>query len=193
MSKKKEDLHIALLKFGRDKLENGITFEELCQHIKNRGYEVSDERLKAYFWDNYETLDRQERGSPSKAIEKGLKFSLTVESTFRLIEYEEFKSANRSSRIATRFATAALIVSILAIAFSIYFSNKQLDVSTKIDQDQLNRILQLKFNDSKINQSLAEIIEMQKLQVEQLKARETDQQDKHNQANSADAKSRAAD
>ena len=79
MSKKKEDLHIALLKFGRDKLENGITFEELCEHIKNSGYEVSDERLKAYFWDNYETLDRQERGNPSEAIKKGLKFSLTVE------------------------------------------------------------------------------------------------------------------
>ena len=174
MSKKREDFHIALLKFGRDKLENGITFEELCEHIKNRGYEVSDERLKAYFWDNYEILDREERGNPSEAIKKGLKFSLTVESTFRLIEYEEFKSANRSSRIATGFATAALIVSIVATGFSIYFSNKQLNASTKIDQDQLNRILQLEFDGSKINQSLAEVIEIQKLQMEQLKARVTD-------------------
>ena len=178
MSKEREDLHIALLKYGRNRLEDGITFEQLREHIKNRGYKVSDERLKAYFWDNYETLDRQERGSPQGAIEKGLRFSLTVESTFRLIEYEEFKSANRSSRIATGFATAALIVSIVAAGFSIYYSNKQLGASAKIDPDQLERILQLEFDGGRINQRLEELIELQRLQTEQLKEKKADQQEK---------------
>jgi hypothetical protein len=135
MSKIKEDLHIAILKFGRaqDRLENGITFEELKDHINKRGYDVNEERLKAYFSESYETIDRKKRGNPLKAIEEGLRFSLSIESTFRMIDYEEFKCANRNSRIATRFATAALLVSILSTGFSIYFSNKQIDSSTKIN------------------------------------------------------------
>ncbi len=154
MSMKREDLHIALLKYGRDKLENGITFEELREHIRNRGYEVSDDRLKNYVVWNYESLDRQGRSNPLEAIEKGQKFSLTVESTFRMIEYEELKSANHRSRIATGFATAALVVSFVAAICSIYFSDKQLDASTKIDQDQLDRILQLECDGGKIDQGL---------------------------------------
>ena len=194
MSKKREDLHIALLKYGQDKLENGISFEELREHIKNRGYEVSDKRLRDHFRDNYDALDQQAQGGDSfGAIEKGLKFALSVESTFRLIEYEEFKNANRSSRIAIGFATAALIVSIVATCFSIYFSNKQLDASTKIDQNQLNRILQMEFDGSNINERLKDVIEMQKLQIEQLKERKTDQQEEPNKANSSDANNRTAD
>jgi hypothetical protein len=100
-----------------------------------------------------------------------------------MIEHEEFKSANRNSRIATGFATAALIVSIVATGFSIYFSIKQLDAPNKIDQYQLNKILQLKFDGSEINRRLVEVIETQKLQMKQLKKMETAQQEKHNAAN----------
>ncbi len=133
---KKEDLHIAILKFGRDKLEEGVTFDEFKKHVRAGGYDVSKDRLESYFWGNYEPLDRLERGRPQEATNRGSKFSLTVESTFRLIEFEEFQSANRSSRIATWFATAALVVSIIAAGTSIYFSMKQLESASEIDQEE---------------------------------------------------------
>ena len=110
-----------------------------------------------------------------------------------MIDYEEFKSANRNSRIATRFATAALLVSIVSTCFSIYFSNEQIDSKTKINQGQLNKILQLKVDEREITQRLAEVLERQKLQFDQLKKIKTNRQDKHSQANSADAKNRSAD
>jgi len=67
VSKKKEYLHIAILQYGRDKLEQGITFGQLREHIATRGYKESEEWLKTYFWDNYEVLDREYRRNPSFA------------------------------------------------------------------------------------------------------------------------------
>ena len=164
MSKKNEDLHITLLKFGKDHLEFGVTFQQLQGHIKKRGFDIEEKRLQDYFVENYRSLEITRRGHPIGAADEGLRFSLTVDSTFRLIEHEELKRANQSSRIATYFATAALLVSFIAASFSIYFSNKQLESSTKIDQEQFSQILQLEFDGSKLSQSLEEIIEMQKLE-----------------------------
>ena len=104
-----------------------------------------------------------------------MKFSLTVEATFRLIEYEEFQSANRSSKKATYWAAGALGVSaflaIVSIIFSVYFFNKQLDSPTKIEQDQFDKIIQLQFDASKIEQSIEEIVELQKLQQKMLESK----------------------
>ncbi len=46
---KSEDLHIAILRFGRNKLQEGITSDELEKHIGDIGYDVNKDRLEAYF------------------------------------------------------------------------------------------------------------------------------------------------
>ena len=170
MGKLKEDLHIFILKYGRDKLESGATFDGLCEHIKSHGYNVSIERLATYFWGNYEAFDNKDRpiNSGPDSFKNGVKFSLTVEATFRLIEYEEFKSANRSSKIATNFATAALAVSIIAACFSIYFSRLQLAGSVSLNEEQMVRIINLKYNDSDINSKINELIGQQKVTTQEL-------------------------
>lgn len=137
----KDNLHIAILKFGRTKLQEGITFDELETHLRESGYKVNKDRLKLYVFGAYETLNLADRGSSQKAAVRGVKLSLTMESTFRLIEFEEFRGANRSSRIAIWFATAALVVSIVSTVFSVVFSMKQLDSSSEIDQLQVDGIL----------------------------------------------------
>ncbi len=166
--RKKEDLHIAILKYGEDKLESGVTFVELCTYIKNQGYKVSDYRMRHNMSDNYVVMEQEHQGSPWEAMDDGLKFSLSVESTFRLIEYREFKSANKSSRTATRFATAALGMSILSAFLSIYFSNKQLNTPTNISSDQLTRIIELKYDDSNINKTLELIVTQQKILTDKI-------------------------
>lgn len=116
----------------------------------------------------YEVMEQKHQGSPWDAMDEGLKFSLSFESTFRLIEYKEFKSANKSSRIATIFATAALVVSIFAAFASIYFSNKQLNTPTTISSDQLDKITKLKHDDSNINKTLQSVVEQQKLLTDKI-------------------------
>lgn len=95
MAKKKDDLHIALLKFGKEKLESGVTFKQLQEHIKERGFDIGENRLLDYFVENYRSLEVTRRGHPIGAANEGLRFSLTVDSTFRLIEHEELKCSSR--------------------------------------------------------------------------------------------------
>lgn len=163
MSENKEDLHIAILKYGRDKLESGISFDELCSHIKDKGYDVGKQRLNRYFWENYEEVDRTRKATSEEQAYREQKMSLTVESTFRLIEHEEFQSANINSRNATLFASAALSVSIIAAVASIYFSMKQLNTATIINQDQLTSILSSKYDTSNIEKQITELVKQQSI------------------------------
>ena len=179
----KEDLHIEILKYGKDKLETGVTFDELRTHIKNLGYEVSEYRMRHYLNDNYVIMENEYQGQPWEAMDKGLKFTLSVESTFRLIEYNEFKSANRSSRIATRFATAALLVSIASAWASIHFSMKQLDSETIINTNQLSELLKLKYDDKNIDKNTKTMINNQNLIIQELQNHKTPEGIVNNQKN----------
>ncbi len=166
----KDDLHIAILKYGKDRLEKGITFRELYDYIKEKGYEVSEYTIKSCMGSSYETLEQKYRPLGfSDFGKKEIKFTLTIESTFRLIEYEEFKSANKNALSATRFATSAIFVSIVALVISIYYSSKQLSTATKINDEQLDKIIQLKYDDSSANKKLEEIIKNQKLLIDNQK------------------------
>ena len=64
---------------------------------------------------------------------------MSLDDKFRLLEYQELKEARQSSKIATRFATAALAVSIFVGIFSIYFSyqtmNPEVDHLKSIDKN----------------------------------------------------------
>ncbi len=166
---KKEDLHIAILKYGRDRTENGVLFEDLLNHIKKKGYDVSQERLKIYFAETYESMDlNKRRGSYiDRAKEKS---TLTIESTFRLIEYEEFKSANRSSFRATIFAIIAIIISIISTYMSINYSEKQINSDVSIKQNQIDEIKTLKYDDKILGTKLNRIISNQETIIRQNKS-----------------------
>jgi len=159
---KKEDLHIAILSYGKDNLEAGITLKGLCDHIKNKGYTVDEYRMRSYFDSSYESLDQKYRGIGFDKIPDNVNYALTIESTFRLIEYKEFKSANKNALIAT-------IIAIFAILISIGVGLKQLSTATKINDKQLDKIIQLKYDDSNANKKLEEIIKNQQLQIDNQK------------------------
>ena len=128
----KENLHIAIIKYGRDNAENGVKFENLNHHIKAKGYQVNEDRLKAYFGEIYETMDLSKRSGSydDRAKETSV---LTIESTFRLIEYEEFKSANRSSFWATIFAIIAIVIAAFGTYMSIHYSKEQMNSDVSIN------------------------------------------------------------
>ena len=62
--------------------------------------------------------------------------SMSVEDTFRLLEYTELKEARRSSKVATYFASAALVISIISTLASIYYSHKSMEAKTVIPVKQ---------------------------------------------------------
>lgn len=135
----KDDLHIAILKFGKDKLEEGVTLQELEAYLSDHGYSIPGKhRLHRLFMECYEAIDSDNRNHPGQSAHSGELFALTVESTFRLLEHQELQSANRSSRRATYFASAALVVAILSACFSIYYSHSQLELAEQLQQEQNN-------------------------------------------------------
>ena len=168
MRGKQDDLHISILKFGKDRHEEGVTFSALTSHLESLGHKVSPHRLEFYFFDTYEALDPKKRGNSAVMAEQDVPCGLTIDSTFRLIEYEELLHANRSSKIATYFASAALIVSIATASASIYFSKKQLNADTILSQDQLTEILQLRYDDGNLILILEEMIKSQGLILEEV-------------------------
>ena len=101
---------------------------------------------------------------------------MTLESKYRLIEYQELQDANKSSRRATYWAATAILVSVILMIFSIIDSHKQLNTPIKneptdfsINKDQLQQILELKSGQNKLDSTLSNIIENQKDQIKLLR------------------------
>jgi hypothetical protein len=125
-------VHLQVLEFA-DQNPDGITLEE----------------LKAKFPSDFEWIEREMSHSNlfTHAKEdpwRGGKIYLTFEDRFRLLEHEELKSANSSSRTATYFATAALLVSIVSTSLSVYFFNKQQNAEIKLEEAQIQKLLTIK-------------------------------------------------
>lgn len=181
---RKEDLHISILKYGRDEAENGVFFKDLSKHIKDKGYDVSDERLKAYFGEAYEPMDLSKRkGSYDQGAKE--RSALTIESTFRLIEYEELQNANSSSFYATVFAIVAIIISIFATCKSIYYSEKQLNSDVSINQNQINEIKSLKYDDKNLGEKIDSISSNMEIIIKQNKDFKEMTLQKNSKANNA--------
>ena len=166
MSGKRDNLHITILKYGRDKYEAGVKFSDLTNHLKKLDYKVSPHRLEFYFYETYESIDPRKRGNSGTMVAEDVPCALRIESTFRLIDYEELQHANKSSKRATYWASAALAVSIISSISSIYYSRQQMSTPTTIDKNQVAEILQMKYDDHNISQKMEEILKNQELILE---------------------------
>ena len=110
-----DDLYIALLRYGKDHLGESHTPEDLFEVMKDLGFDSpylsSIEYFRLLFWESFEALDRNVSSLKSSV------WVLSVDSYFRLLEYEELNEARRSSTRALRWARAAMALSgLLAIA-----------------------------------------------------------------------------
>ena len=176
--KQKDDLYIALLKYGEDKLEKGVIFSDIKQYLEKNQYSISDERLRRLFTDTYEPFDPKDNKGWDN-IEDDSTLTLSLESKFRLIDYQELQNANRSSRKATYWAAGAMAISILSIIISSIISYQQLITPTKIEsakfsieQSQMKEILELNNDQTQLDSSLFRIIENQLKLIELTKEEE---------------------
>lgn len=77
-----------------------------------------------------------------------------MDAYFHLLEHEELREARKSSRTATRFATAALCVSIVTGGLSISSSFNP----TKLASDQLDALTRSRPGETSIESKLDELI-----------------------------------
>jgi hypothetical protein len=129
-----QGIYIHALKFGASR--ETFTIQQLTENLGLT--EQQEFRLvvqisnKEIFFHNRSNYIREFREG------KEVELSLSVEDEFRLLEYTELKEARKASRQATYFATAALVVSVVATVSSIGFSYKSsisdINIPTEIEQ-----------------------------------------------------------
>lgn len=129
-----EGIYIRALKFGASR--ETFTIQQLTENLGLT--EQQQFRLVVQISNN--EIFFHNRSNYIHEFRKGkeVELSLSVEDEFRLLEYIELKEARKASRQATYFATAALVVSVIATVFSIGFSYKSsisdVNIPTVIEQ-----------------------------------------------------------
>ncbi|GAB5478810.1 MAG: hypothetical protein Marn2KO_22770 [Marinobacter nauticus] len=148
-----QGIYIRALKFGASK--ETFTIQQLTENLGLT--EQQEFRLvvqlsnKEIFFHNRSNYIREFREG------KEVELSLSVEDEFRLLEYTELKEARKASRQATYFATAALIVSVIATISSIGFSYKSSISDIKIPTEIEQKIAGIEENAELMVKALSEL------------------------------------
>ena len=112
-----DDLYIAVLRYGREHLGEYTTPEDLFEVMKARGFESaylsSFENFELLFWETFTALDRKVSSRDSS------NWLLSLDSYFRLLEYEELHEARSSAKRATKIAIAAITIAAILAAASV--------------------------------------------------------------------------
>ena len=113
-----DDLYIEMLRYGREHLGHGVTIADTRTHLRklHSGAELveSETRFGNTFGETFLPIAGADNPSGIQM------YSLKMEGYFNLLEHEELNEARRSSRNALRVAIAALVISGILSAVSIF-------------------------------------------------------------------------
>ena len=129
-----QGIYIRALKFGANR--ETFTIEQLTENLGL----TEQQQFRLVVQISNKEIFFHNRSSYIHEFRKGkeVELSLSVEDEFRLLEYTELREARKASRQATYFATAALVVSVIATVSSIGFSYKSsvsdINIPTGIEQ-----------------------------------------------------------
>ena len=176
------DIYIRVLEFARKRGSEGFSYKEFKE-------EFGEDKEAIFVSALTNSSFSHMRGKGEGVGTFDSYYILSFEGRFKLFEYFELKAAQRSSLVATRFAMAALVVSVIATIFSIYYSNLQISSPNRLDQ------LQLKALSSSLSKSIeSDINAMQQTVNSELKiiSGTIIKLDAHNQQLNMDAAKNAA-
>jgi hypothetical protein len=138
--RRKEDIYIAVLKFGKDNIGKPFKFTELEKRLKDKGYEYEEFALRQFFAALFISVESPHGNDQNRPIDPNQTFFLEQSGYFHLLEFQELESARKSSLQAIYFAVIAIFISVASTCISIYYSNKQLNNPTTISNDQFEAL-----------------------------------------------------
>ncbi|MFQ5432359.1 MAG: hypothetical protein ACE5EN_07640 [Nitrospinota bacterium] len=141
--KKKEDLYITLIRYGREHLKNGTDTDAAYNYLKEQGF-VFEEKNQALFGNVFHTIFYR------PVITRGNYF-LKLEYYFQLLEYEELNEARNNSSWAHFFAICAIMISIMVGGYQIFKPSE-----VKLIPSQQKQITNLNKKLSDLNQKIDE-------------------------------------
>ncbi len=134
------DLYISILAYGRDNVGKSVKYSDLLKHLTSLGYKYDEFSVRQFFADLFIDKQRPDLNDPSHKLPDTGEYYLKHQGYFNLLEYTELTAARRSSTLATCFATLAILISIGSMFFSIHFSKKQLEQSTKTNTTRIEQM-----------------------------------------------------
>lgn len=119
----RQDIYIKAIMYGSQR--DTFTIQDITEHLDL----TKEQEFRLAFQIKNKEIFYHDRSNYLEGYDQGesINLSLSVEDEFRLLEYIELKEARASSKQATWFASAALVVSILTAFLSTYFSYKSLN------------------------------------------------------------------
>lgn len=143
----KEDLYIALLRYGKENLSIGRTYNELKKHLEDQGHEFTDGQLKRIFSDAYEFpvgLGALPNGGSYRILDDRIKHNvphlLTLAAYFQLLEYQELTEARKTSRLAMVISIGAVVLTLVIGIASLLLAASDPEFQT-LDPVQLEQLL----------------------------------------------------
>ncbi len=118
MNKKDEDLYIALIRYGRDHLKEGVDRDQAKQYLIEKGYSFDDGDRQFLFTRLFNDTFVSQGFIGSKGF-------LLLSSYFNLLEYEELNEARQQAKDAKKMAIIAIFISAFLALASIGFSYYQ--------------------------------------------------------------------
>lgn len=137
MTKNQGNIYLDALEYGEKQLfkRQAITRQQLRKYLEDKGYKFITNEEKRLLKDLGREAFFIYVGEPSNR-----KYYLNIEGYFKLLEYRELSDARKSSKEAKIYAIAAIVISIITLLVSIYFSNMELKQKTTIDNKQFKVI-----------------------------------------------------
>ncbi|MDB5256795.1 MAG: hypothetical protein JWM14_1490 [Chitinophagaceae bacterium] len=137
-----EDIYIVSLQIFKASWLEGLTFAEYLYTVRNiYGISIENDNVLIKIYREITDTKAQIHETWHE------KHFATTESIFRLLEYQELQESFKQSKEAKWWSFIALFLSLIGIVISIYFSQKQIDLTEdqmksdpKIDSSQFDEI-----------------------------------------------------
>lgn len=119
-----DDLYLTILKIGRMRIEGGLSYIDLCEELKNIGYDLENDciefAIKNWFLHSFIHYDEEyNEFKPNKLSDldahKECNFILSGKSCLALIEYENSIRNIRYAKIAMLIAFVSTFITIISL------------------------------------------------------------------------------
>lgn len=115
----KEDIYLGMLRFGREKLYDGLTNQDLVDYLIKSGHKnisIHSILLHQYFFKVYFAKDNVMNYPPNPSE----RFYLQPECYMQLLDYENMLEARRKAKQARWYAIIAILLTLVSLIVSIY-------------------------------------------------------------------------
>ncbi|HAO06361.1 MAG TPA: hypothetical protein DCQ50_05085 [Chryseobacterium sp.] len=115
----KEDIYIAMLRFGKQRLETGFRIEELSEYMNKNGFERMSPNSTIFHHYFYQIFFSKENYTDYPPPHSSW-FYLKPGCYIQLLEHDNMIEARKEAREARRFAIVAILLTLVSLIINFF-------------------------------------------------------------------------